>query len=84
MTLARGLREEMSQPKYAHLERERRWLVDRQSRPSLEGCSMTIIEDRYISGTRMRLRRMTRPDVGRVVLKLTKKYETSAPSAERN
>ncbi len=81
MTLARGLQDEMSQPKYAHLERERRWLVDRHSRPSLEGCSMTLIEDRYISGTRMRLRRMSRPDLGRVVLKLTKKYESSAPSA---
>ena len=36
---------------------------------------MTIIEDRYIDGTRMRLRRMSRPDLGEVKWKLTKKYD---------
>lgn len=81
MILNRGLDEEMGEPKYARVEFERRWLVNAGKRPSLDGTFMTIIEDRYIDGTRMRLRRMTRPDLGEVKLKLTKKYECDDPSA---
>jgi CYTH domain-containing protein len=77
----RGLDEEMGEPKYARLELERRWLVDNAKRPVLEGQGMTIIEDRYIDGTRMRLRRMSRPDLGEVKWKLTKKYDCADPSA---
>jgi CYTH domain-containing protein len=79
--LNRGLDEEMGEPKYARLELERRWLVDISTRPALDGHRMTVIEDRYIQGTRMRLRRMTRPDLGEVKWKLTKKYECGDPSA---
>ena len=42
---------------------------------------MTLIEDRYIVGTRMRLRRMSRPDLGETMWKLTKKYDTERPEA---
>jgi CYTH domain-containing protein len=42
---------------------------------------MTQIEDRYIDGTRMRLRRMSRPDLGETKWKLTKKYECDDPAA---
>jgi CYTH domain-containing protein len=77
----RGLADELRKPKYAHLELERRWLVDAARRPSLECHPATIIEDRYLDATRMRLRRMTRPDAGEVVWKLTKKYESADPSA---
>jgi CYTH domain-containing protein len=55
--------------------------VDTARRPALHGHWMTLIEDRYIDGTRMRLRRMTRPDLGEVKWKLTKKYECADPSA---
>jgi CYTH domain-containing protein len=81
VTINRGLDEETGEPKYARIEWERRWLVDKARRPSLDGAWMTIIEDRYIEGTRMRLRRMTRPDLNEVKWKLTKKYECRDPSA---
>ena len=77
----RGLAEETGEPKYARIELERRWLVDKAVRPKLDGCHITFIEDRYIDGTRMRLRRMSRPDIGETKWKLTKKYETADPAA---
>ena len=77
----RGLDSEMDEPKYAHLELERRWLVDRAARPSIDGLPMTLIEDRYIEGTRMRLRRMSPLTVGEAKWKLTKKYECNDPAA---
>nr|WP_166176523.1 hypothetical protein [Altererythrobacter segetis] len=81
MKVNRGLDDETGEPRYARTEFERRWLVDPAARPALDGQWMTIIDDRYIDGTRMRLRRMTRPDLGEVKWKLTKKYECSDPSA---
>lgn len=71
----RGLDTEMGEPKYARVEYERRWLVDRAARPSVDEAHVTKIEDRYIDGTRMRLRRMSRPDLNEIKWKLTKKYE---------
>jgi CYTH domain-containing protein len=79
--LNRGLDEEMGEPKYARIEWERRWLVDTARRPALDDHWMTLIEDRYIEGTRLRLRRMSRPDLGEVKWKLTKKYDCADPSA---
>lgn len=76
----RGLDTETGEPKYARLELERRWLVDRTARPSLDDVPSTLIEDRYLAGTRMRLRRMSRPDLGEVKWKLTKKYECADPA----
>ncbi|MBO9576824.1 MAG: hypothetical protein J7494_13905 [Sphingobium sp.] len=77
----RGLDTEMSEPKYAHIEYERRWLVDKAARPALDDACMTLIEDRYIDGTRMRLRRMSRPDLNETKWKLTKKYECEDAAA---
>jgi CYTH domain-containing protein len=79
--LNRGLDTEMGEPKYARIERERRWLVDAAARPKLEGPFVTHISDRYIEGTRMRLRRMDRSDLGETKWKLTKKYECADPAA---
>jgi CYTH domain-containing protein len=77
----RGLDEEMREAKYACIEWERRWLVDKASRPPLGRHAMTLIEDRYIDGSRLRLRRMSQPELGQVKWKLTKKYECADPSA---
>ena len=77
----RGLDSELAEPKYAHLELERRWLVDPATRPSVDGVLVTLIEDRYIEGTRLRLRQMSRADVGETRWKLTKKYECEDPAA---
>ena len=79
MIVDRGLDTEAAGPKYARCEFERRWLVNRAERPVLDGTPSTLIEDRYIDGTRLRLRRMTRG--ARTVLKLTKKYETERAEA---
>lgn len=72
--------DEARSPKYAHIERERRWLIDPARLPALSAAHV-LIEDRYISGTRMRLRRMTDSASGAVALKLTKKYEAADPLA---
>jgi len=77
----RGLDTESGDPKYARTEFERRWLVGKAARPSLEGVPSTRIEDRYIDGSRLRLRRMSRPDLGETKWKLTKKYEYADASA---
>ena len=73
--------DEAQHPKYAHIERERRWLVDASRRPDLSRLPHILIEDRYIIGTRMRLRRMTGSETGEEALKLTKKYEADYPLA---
>ena len=80
MTVAvRTLGDEFESPKYAHVERERRWRVDPELRPALDDAPYVVIEDRYIRGTRLRLRRMTAQDVQSH--KLTKKYEAADPQA---
>lgn len=70
--------DEAASPKYAHVERERRWLVDRLTRPPVRDEGVRI-EDCYIVGTRLRLRRMT--GKGGMALKLTKKYDAADPTA---
>lgn len=77
----RGAEDERRAPKYAHVERERRWLVDTALRPGIDDQSHILIEDRYIIGTRMRLRRMTDSATGQQSLKLTKKYDCDDPLA---
>jgi CYTH domain-containing protein len=68
-------------PKYARHEFERRWLVDTLARPRLGDAHVTHISDRYIAGTRMRLRRMDRPDLNETKFKLTRKDEAHDASA---
>lgn len=75
----RGGDDEDRSPKYAHIERERRFLVDRASRPELAGLPFVSIDDRYLQDTRIRLRRMRDSATGRTVFKLTKKYESADP-----
>ena len=60
-------------PKYSLIERERRFLVDPDLMPTLDSAMARLIEDRYLPGTALRLRRVTAPD-GSVVHKLGKKY----------
>jgi CYTH domain-containing protein len=71
----RDIAAELARPKYASMERERRWLVDPSARPALEGSDCIAIEDRYLESTRMRLRRMWEPKTGWCSYKLTKKYD---------
>ena len=80
MILDRGLEAELASLKYARPELERRWRADPALRPPVEDLDFVVIEDRYLTGTRLRLRRMTRRD-GWTACKLTKKYETDRPEA---
>ena len=64
--------------RYARLEREQRWVLDAvptEARPRAE------IVDRYLLGTRLRLRRMTSSDG--LVLKLGQKVRVEATDPER-
>jgi CYTH domain-containing protein len=63
----------LTAPKYSIIERERRFLVDRELTPALDSATARLVEDRYLPGTGLRLRRVTAPD-GSVVHKLGKKY----------
>ena len=62
---------EPGQGKYARPERERRFLTNG---PVPEGDAARLIEDRYLDGMRLRLRRVSRE--GRSVHKLTQKIRT--------
>lgn len=65
-------------PKYAHWVAERRFLVDNGALPVLDDAASRRIEDLYIDGGRLRLRRITMPD-GEQEFKLAKKYAPDNP-----
>jgi CYTH domain-containing protein len=66
-------------PKYALLENERRFLVRRP--PDLAGTRARLIEDRYLDGGRLRLRRVTHLDGSPTEHKLCKKYGSADPAS---
>ncbi len=76
----RTLADEEHAPKSAPSARERRGRGD-PDRPALDGAAHVAIEDRYIDGNRLRLRRMTDEASGALALKLTKKYDAVDPAA---
>ncbi|WP_217572526.1 hypothetical protein [Streptomyces sp. GbtcB7] len=65
--------------KYARVERERRFLLATPPNPSAVTVTR-VISDRYVAGTRLRLRRADFSD-GRCELKLTQKVPISQPGA---
>ncbi|MCX4767842.1 hypothetical protein OG562_44220 [Streptomyces sp. NBC_01275] len=65
--------------KYARVERERRFLSAEPPAPSSVTATRAIT-DRYLVGTRLRLRRAAYPD-GRSELKLTQKVAIARPGA---
>jgi CYTH domain-containing protein len=66
-------------PKYALLEIERRWLVD-LAKVDLSGAPGRDIEDLYIAGSRLRLRKISGAE--ETAFKLSKKYGKCTPLAE--
>lgn len=68
--------------KYARFERERRFLLAAPPEPA-RVTATRLINDRYLRGTRLRLRRVERPDLGTVEYKLTQKIPLEASSAVR-
>jgi len=65
---------------YARIERERRFLLDRF--PSAEVVRVRRIADRYIEGTRLRLREQTE-NGGPAIFKLTQKVPARADGAQQ-
>lgn len=49
-------------PKYSLPEIERRWLVDLARIGPLDGVPFRLIEDLYLTGTRLRLRKASNPE----------------------
>ena len=66
-------------PKYAHWVAERRFLVDGRNMPALDDSAARGIEDLYIDGGRLRLRRITMPGGAEPEFKLAKKYAPDNP-----
>ncbi len=67
--------------KYSLPDLERRWLVRTEdARAIAAAAGARLIEDRYLDGTRLRLRRVTSPEGG-IIRKLTKKYAPVAATA---
>lgn len=65
----------MELPKYSKMEIERRFLVLADRLPALDSLTFLLIEDRYITATRLRLRSLTDSRTGAQQLKFCKKYE---------
>jgi CYTH domain-containing protein len=66
--------------KYARIERERRFLF---AGPPSAGTSSRRITDRYLTGTRLRLRRVEHPDAAACEYKLTQKVPAGRPGHVR-
>lgn len=64
--------------KYARVERERRFLLAGPPKPSAVTASRRIT-DRYLPGTRLRLRRVDHPDGGATEFKFTQKVPAGRP-----
>ena len=61
--------------KYAQFELERRWLLASLPEALQNSQEYQLIEDRYLSGTPLRLRRMSDANGQVTALKLTQKYQ---------
>lgn len=61
-------------PKYSRYEHERKWLLSGEVLSDLENTGHSKIIDRYLSGSRLRLRKAIDSESGKVAYKLTKKY----------
>lgn len=71
----------MTVPKYARIERERRFLICDDPHALCVG-DHSRIRDSYITGTRLRLRRIIPSNGGAAVFKLCKKYGAISDTAE--
>jgi len=69
----------MTIPKYAKLENERRFWVAEP--PDLAGAPVRLIEDLYLTDSRLRLRAITALDGGTPEFKLCKKYGSDDPAS---
>lgn len=73
----------MSYGKYARIERERRFLLRDLPAPLTRASEHVQIWDNYITGTRLRLRRIRVPQTKERIWKLTQKYTPAPPDFSR-
>jgi hypothetical protein len=69
------------QPKYSTLEIERRWLVQAVDALPLSAARVRKLDDKYLSGGRLRLRKVSEVSCA-PIYKLGKKYLGAAPEPE--
>jgi CYTH domain-containing protein len=69
--------------KYARIERERKFLLRELPEPLTRASEHVQIWDNYITGTRMRLRKIRIPQTRKWRLKLTQKYSPAPPDFSR-
>ena len=69
--------------KYARVERERRFLLRDMPEPLTRASEHVQIWDNYITGTRLRLRKIRTPQTKKWTLKLTQKYAPAPPDFSR-
>ena len=73
----------LGESRYARVERERRYLL-REPPPGLKlSDPHTQITDNYVTGTRLRLRKVRDPRTNEWTLKLTQKHAPAAPDFSR-
>jgi CYTH domain-containing protein len=69
--------------KYARVERERRFLLREMPEPLTRASEHVQIWDNYITGTRLRLRKIRTPQTKKWTMKLTQKHAPAPPDFSR-
>ncbi|MDT4966007.1 MAG: hypothetical protein QOJ64_744 [Acidobacteriota bacterium] len=69
----------LAEGKYSRVERERRFLLREMPAPLTRASEHVQIWDNYITGTRLRLRKVRTPQTKKWKLKLTQKYTPAPP-----
>ena len=69
--------------KYARLERERRYLLDDLPEGLTRASPHVQITDNYITGTRLRLRKVRQPQTNKWTVKFTQKFAPNAADLSR-
>lgn len=69
--------------KYARIERERRYLLDGLPEGLTRASPHVQITDNYITGTRLRLRRVREPQSNKWIVKFTQKFAPDAADLSR-
>lgn len=69
--------------KYARIERERRFLLREMPEPLTRASEHVQIWDNYLTGTRLRLRKIRTPQTKKWTMKLTQKFALAPPDFSR-
>ena len=73
----------VAQGKYARVERERRFVLRSLPEPLTRASEHVQIWDNYLTGTRLRLRKIRTPQTKQWTLKLTQKFAPAPPDFSR-